>query len=111
MMSKGQQLYADNCAQCHGDRGEGRAPAGPALAGSRVVDMSSSVDPIRITLYGGYPPGTDSNPRPFGMPPFYPSLHSEEIASVLTFIRDSWGNGARAVSADEVEMNTTGPLW
>jgi mono/diheme cytochrome c family protein len=111
MMSKGQQLYADNCARCHGDRGEGRAPAGPALAGSRVVNMSSSVDSIRIILYGGYAPGTNSNPRPFGMPPFYPGLHSEEIASVLTFIRDSWGNDARPVSADEVETNMTGPLW
>jgi mono/diheme cytochrome c family protein len=111
IMSRGQQIYADTCARCHGDRGEGRSPAAPALAGSRVVNMSSSVDAIRIVLYGGYAPGTDSNPRPFGMPPYYPTLHSQEIASVLTFIRGSWGNGARPVSADEVEANMTGPLW
>jgi mono/diheme cytochrome c family protein len=111
MIGRGQDVYARKCASCHGDRGEGRSPAAPALAGSRVVNMDSSVGAIRIILYGGFAPGTDSNPRPFGMPPFYPSLTSVEIASVLTFIRASWGNGAPSVSADEVERNMTGPLW
>jgi mono/diheme cytochrome c family protein len=111
MMSQGQQIYADNCARCHGDQGEGRAPAAPPLAGSRIVTMGSSIDLVRMVLYGGYAPGTELNPRPFGMPPFYPTLHSEEIANVLTFVRDSWGNEAQAVSADEVEVNMTGPLW
>jgi len=73
--------------------------------------MGSAVDSIRMVLYGGFAPGTDANPQPFGMPPFYPTLKSNEIASVLTFIRDSWGNGAPPVSADEVEVNMTGPLW
>jgi mono/diheme cytochrome c family protein len=111
VMSMGQQLYGDNCARCHGDRGEGRSLVAPSLAGSRVVSMDSSIDAIRIVLYGGYAPGTELNPRPFGMPPFYPTLKSGEIASVLTFIRGSWGNEASAISADEVEDGMTGPLW
>jgi mono/diheme cytochrome c family protein len=111
MMSDGQQLYADNCARCHGDRGEGRSPAAASLVQSRVLNMGSAVDSIRMVLYGGFAPGTDTNPRPFGMPPFYPSLNSQQIASVLTFIRDSWGNSAPPVSPDEVETNMTGPLW
>ncbi len=111
VMSTGQQVYADNCARCHGDRGEGRSIVAPSLAGSRVVSMDSSIDAIRIVLYGGFAPGTDLNPRPFGMPPFYPTLTSGEIASVLTYIRGSWGNGGSAISADEVEESMTGPLW
>jgi mono/diheme cytochrome c family protein len=111
MLNRGQGVYADQCARCHGDRGEGRSPAAPPLAGSRVINMGSSVDAIRIVLYGGYAPGTELNPRPFGMPPYYPTLSSEDIASVLTYVRASWGNEARAVSADEVERNKTGPLW
>jgi mono/diheme cytochrome c family protein len=83
----------------------------PPLAGNRVVTMGSTNDPIHIVLYGGFPPGTEGNPRPFGMPPFYPTLRSDEIASVLTYIRASWGNSARAVSVEDVEKNRTGPLW
>jgi mono/diheme cytochrome c family protein len=111
VMSLGQQIYADNCAGCHGERGEGRSIVAPSLAGSRVVSMDSSIDATRMVLYGGYAPGTRLNPRPFGMPPFYPTLSSEQIASVLTYIRGSWGNEASPISPDEVEENMTGPLW
>lgn len=111
VMSNGQKIYADQCAQCHGDRGEGRALVAPALAGSRVVNMSPSIDAVRIVLYGGYAPGTQLNPRPFGMPPFYPTLSPEQVASVLTHIRGSWGNGAPPILPDDVEAASTGPLW
>ncbi|MBS0419599.1 MAG: cytochrome c [Proteobacteria bacterium] len=111
VMSNGQRIYADHCARCHGDQGEGRAVVAPALAGSRVVNMSPSLDAVRIVLYGGYAPGTQLNPRPFGMPPFYPTLSSEQMASVLTYIRGSWGNGAPPILPDDVEASSTGPLW
>jgi mono/diheme cytochrome c family protein len=107
----GKRLYEDHCASCHGDNGEGRPPAAPPLAGNRAVNMSSANDPIHIVLYGGFPPGTAGNPRPFGMPPFYPTLLDGEIASVLTYVRSSWGNTGRPVSVRDVEKNRTGPLW
>lgn len=111
MRTRGQALYADHCAQCHGDQGEGRVPAAPALAGNRAVLTMSAVDPIRLVLFGGYPPGTAGNPRPFGMPPFAQTFSDDQIADVLTYVRTSWGNDARAVSDVEVGENRAGPLW
>ena len=111
VMDNGQRIYADHCARCHGDRGEGLGVVAPALAGSRVVNMSPSIDAVRIVLYGGYAPGTQLNPRPFGMPPFYPTLTSEQMASVLTYVRASWGNGSAPILPDDVEAGSTGPLW
>ena len=111
MQKRGAQIYADHCAQCHGDHGEGRAPAAPALAGNRALTMASAVNPIRLLLYGGYPPGTDGNPRPFGMPPFSPTLSDQQIADVLSYTRGAWGNDARPVSSVEVIRNHAGPLW
>jgi mono/diheme cytochrome c family protein len=110
-LSKGGALYARYCARCHGDNGEGRAPAAPPLAGNRSVTMSSDTDLIRIVLVGGYPPGTAGNPRPFGMPPCYPSLNDEQIADVLTYVRTSWGNSAPPVFEDHVAADRGNPLW
>jgi mono/diheme cytochrome c family protein len=110
-MADGKKIYAERCAQCHGESGEGRAPAAPALAGNRAVTMDSAVNPIRIVLFGGYTPGTPANPRPFGMPPYSSALSKQEVADVLTYLRQSWGNQARPVTAVEVERNASGPLW
>lgn len=111
MLAEGAALYVRYCARCHGNNGEGRPPAAPPLAGDHTVSMSSDTDPIRIVLFGGYPPGTAGNPRPFGMPPFYPSLSDDQIADVLTYVRASWGNSAPAVLEDHVATNRGNPLW
>jgi mono/diheme cytochrome c family protein len=110
-LASGRRVYAEHCTDCHGDDGEGRAPAAPALADNRAVTLATPINPIRIVLYGGFPPGTAGNPRPFGMPPFAQSLSDEQIGDVLTYVRASWGNATFAVTADEVRAQRTGPLW
>ena len=92
----GQSLYEDQCASCHGDRGEGRGDY-PALAGNRTVTMHSSVNLVRIILSGGFAPTTQGNPRPYGMPPFAHTLSDPEVAAVATYVRNAWGNQAGAV--------------
>jgi mono/diheme cytochrome c family protein len=111
LLAAGKDLYGKNCADCHGDQGEGREPAAPPLAGNRAVTMSSAVDPIRMVLFGGYSPGTAGNPRPFGMPPYSLVLSDEEIAEVLLYVRSSWGNAARPIRGEEVSVNRGSPLW
>ncbi len=81
------------------------------MAGNRAVTMDSAVNPIRVVLFGGYAPGTVGNPRPFGMPPYSAALSKQEIADVLTYVRTSWGNDARSITAVEVQRHASGPLW
>jgi mono/diheme cytochrome c family protein len=107
----GRSVYLQECADCHGEKGEGRAPVGPALAGNRAVTLHSATNAIRTVLFGGFAPGTSENMHPFGMPPYYPSLSDEHIANVLTYVRTSWGNGAGPVPASEVTENRGSPLW
>ena len=61
--------------------------------------MESAVNPIRMVLNGGFPPGTHGNPMPYGMPPFAQSLSDDEVAAVVTYIRTAWGNRGAPVSA------------
>jgi mono/diheme cytochrome c family protein len=97
VLQRGQAVYADRCAGCHGKQGEGARPAYPALAGNRAVTLSTPTNLIRVVLGGGFPPDTVGQPRPYGMPPFGQDLSDEDIAAVLTHIRQSWGQQAPAV--------------
>ncbi len=120
LLSQGAALYAQHCATCHGDKGQGYAEADalapqgivriPALAGNRAVSLASSANLVRIILAGGYAPATAGNPRPYGMPPFVHVLTDDDIAAVTTYIRASWGNQAGAVSASEVVAHRRGVL-
>jgi mono/diheme cytochrome c family protein len=104
----GAKLYENNCAQCHGDKGQGVVGAYPALAGNRAVTMASTDNLVQIILNGGYAPATAGNPRPFGMPPFMLVLNDTEVASLLTFLRSAWGNQASQVSSFDVNRSRTG---
>ncbi len=98
----GEKLYADHCASCHGDNGEGVADAYPPLAGNRAVTMAVPANLVRMVVEGGFAPATPGHPRPFGMPPFGQALSNDDVAALLTHVRKSWGNQARAVSALDV---------
>ncbi|QNP59769.1 cytochrome c [Paenacidovorax monticola] len=101
-LERGAKVYEQQCAQCHGDAGQGEAGAFPALAGNRAVVMADPTNVVRIVLQGGYLPATAGNPRPHGMPPFMHVLGDEDIAAVSTFIRNAWGNQAAGVGTMEV---------
>jgi mono/diheme cytochrome c family protein len=105
---RGRKLYAQHCAQCHGDNGEGAPGAYARLAGNRAVTMDPPANPVRMLVGGGFPPSTAGNPRPYGMPPFATLLSSEEIAAVLTYVRGSWGNRGAPVSTLQVERYRSG---
>lgn len=102
-LARGAALYGDHCAECHGDNGEGAAPAYPALAGNPSMNAALAANGIKAVLSGGYAPATRANPRPYGMPPFYGKLNDQDVAAVLTYARASWGNSGAPVSALDVE--------
>ncbi len=102
VLRQGAKLYEQQCAACHGADGKGAPPAYPPLAGNRSLAVEVPMNPVRIVLNGGYPPGTAGNPRPYGMPPFGTALSDSEVAAVVSYIRASWGNQGGPVSPDYV---------
>ena len=110
IMALGEKLYGERCAHCHAPDGRGIAPAYPPLAGNRAITMDSAVNAIRIVLNGGFAPGTAANPRPYGMPPFRISLDDAQVAAVVSYMRNSWGNRAGMVSPIEVDRYRSTPV-
>ncbi|MFO1302231.1 MAG: c-type cytochrome [Burkholderiales bacterium] len=106
----GGALYDRHCKSCHGANGRGVPPAIPPLAGNQAIAMESPVNPVRIVLFGGFPPSTAGNPRPFGMPPFAYTLGDQDVADVVTYMRRAWGNRAAPVTAAEVAKYRSVPV-
>lgn len=67
--------------------------------------MARSEDPttqIRIVLRGSRSVATPAEPTAPGMPSYGRQLSDAQVAAVLTYIRNSWGGAAPAVSAEDV---------
>lgn len=88
VMGAGQRGYAANCASCHGAAGGGGL--GPNLAGNPVTASTLGVVQMIIQGYLNH-----------GMPPFG-HLSDEVIASIASYVRNSWGNAHGEVTVPTV---------
>lgn len=104
-LALGEPVYVKHCQECHGESGEGVPGVYPPLAGNRSVTMTSPLNTIRSVLYGGFSPATAGNPRPYGMPPFQHIIRDHEIAWVVSYIRNAWGNFGSLVSPEDVDSS------
>jgi mono/diheme cytochrome c family protein len=103
-VQKGSAIYQRHCVSCHGEQGAGVPGAYAALAKSRSVQLANTNNVIQSVLHGGFAPATAANPRPYGMPPFMLVLSDADIAHVLTYVRNAWGNQASAITEQDVNL-------
>jgi mono/diheme cytochrome c family protein/glucose/arabinose dehydrogenase len=95
-----------HCGICHQRNGKGLPSSGfPPLAGTDWVNGDKD-RLIKLTLNGLYGPITvneQTYPGQVPMTPFGGLLDDEEIASVLTYVRNAFGNQGDPISPDEVQ--------
>jgi mono/diheme cytochrome c family protein len=103
VMRAGKAAYIDQCAACHVSTGSGVAQLFPTLKGSPTVQSADPTSLIRVVLEGAQSVATDGAPTGPAMPAFGWKLSDDEIAAILTYVRNSWGNAAPSVSADDVK--------
>ena len=102
VMKIGAAIYADECSACHTPRGTGIPGLFPALAGAPAVQSVDPASAIHVVLTGARSVSTAAAPTAPAMPAFAWLLDDQQTASVLTYIRNAWGNAASKVSAEEV---------
>jgi cytochrome c oxidase subunit 2 len=83
LMEVGEAAYNKNCAACHQQNGEGLPPTFPGLKGSEIAlgDVEAHID---IVLNG-----SQKNPA---MAAFGPQLSEVDLAAIITYERNAWGN-------------------
>ncbi|MDB6053790.1 MAG: cytochrome [Verrucomicrobiales bacterium] len=108
---EGKKVYQRNCLVCHLDTGMGGGDV-PPLAGSDWVNAEGPNRIVRIVLDGLSGPvkvaGRDFPGVEKVMPPWRDAItKDEDIANLLSYIRQEWGNKAGPVTADEVKKIKT----
>jgi mono/diheme cytochrome c family protein len=101
----GKRIFTTSCAVCHQASGLGAPGQYPPLAGSEWVLAPKPDRIIRVVLNGFQGPVQVSGQQ-FNnvMVPWRDTLtKDEDIAAVLTYVRNEWGNKAPAVTAEEVK--------
>ena len=86
LKARGEKVYVANCVHCHQGSGKGLPPAIPALDGSKVVlgPKNAQID----TVLNGVVKGGKLT----AMVAFGKQLNNVELAAVITFTRNNWGN-------------------
>jgi mono/diheme cytochrome c family protein len=98
----GEAIYVDTCAACHKANGEGVPRLFPPLKGDASLQARDPTTVVRIILAGTRSVPTPGRPTPLAMPAFGWKLTDEQIASVATYVRGSWGNSAPPVASSQV---------
>ncbi|MFC0241151.1 c-type cytochrome [Rhodopseudomonas telluris] len=90
--------YTQFCNDCHRPDGTGVKGVFPPLAGNPTVTANDPSTLVHIALTGWKTAATTAHPRVWTMPAFA-RLSDQEIADILSFVRESWGQGVGPVSA------------
>jgi mono/diheme cytochrome c family protein len=91
----GNTVFQQNCAACHGAEGKGQPGYFPPLAGNPDLFKDQSF-PVLVVLNGISGPITVEGRSYNGSMPAFGHLSDAEIAAVVNFVRDTWGNKSEA---------------
>ncbi|HET7889717.1 MAG TPA: cytochrome c [Bradyrhizobium sp.] len=100
-MANGEKLYKGSCVACHELDGSGAPRIYPPLPGNANLQSSDPLSTIRIVLDGAETITTPRAPNKGSMPG-YAKMSDQDVADVVTYIRNAWGNAAPAVTAADV---------
>jgi mono/diheme cytochrome c family protein len=101
-MDNGKKVYATNCLGCHMEDAMGVPGLNPPLVKSELL-LNDKAKPIRIVLRGSAELKSEPSTNYKNIMAPLNNLNDQEIADVLTFARNSFGNKAPGITATEVK--------
>jgi nitrite reductase (NO-forming)/hydroxylamine reductase len=101
VLTRGRDVYLQNCAACHQPEGQGLPGAFPPLAGSDFLQGDRD-QVLAAALFGLSGPIVVNGQEYNGVMPSMGYLTDQQLADAVSFVLTSWENGGSAVSVDEV---------
>lgn len=98
-VKRGSNIYASNCIACHMDSGEGMAGVFPPLKGSDYLKDKKKV--IQAML-NGLQGEITVNGKKYNSAMPASGLNNKEIADVITYVNNTWGNKGARTTEQEV---------
>ena len=106
-IARGEKLYAAHCAACHQASGHGLAGAFPPLAGADYLQAGSAAV-VDVVLNGLSGPIVVNGEKYNSVMPKLSYLSDSDVADVVTFVMNAWGNPGGEVSPAEVSAARNG---
>ena len=100
-MERGKAVYSRTCIACHQPTGMGLPPVFPPLAGSEWIAKDASIA-VRNIINGMQGPITVKGVTYNSMMPPVAGLSDKDIADVVTYVNNTWGNSGPSVTEAEV---------
>jgi mono/diheme cytochrome c family protein len=101
-MKAGAAVYSKYCVACHEADGSGAPRIYPPLPANALLQSANAASTLRVMLDGAHTVTTPRAPNTGEMPGYAAKLSDAEIAAVTNYIRNSWGNAAPLVTAEDV---------
>lgn len=101
---RGMTLYKSMCIACHMEDGKGVANAFPPLAKSDYL-MADIDRSIKVVLNGANGEMKVNNKSYYGSMIGYKHLSNQELADIMNYIRNSWGNTGEIIKPSAIEKN------
>ena len=101
-MKSGEAMYEHACVACHEKDGSSAPRIYPPLPGNALLQSADPTSTLRIILDGAQTVTTPRAPNKGSMPAYAKQWTDQQIADVTNYIRNSWGNAAPLVTADQV---------
>jgi mono/diheme cytochrome c family protein len=101
-LKTGKDIYAHNCVACHEADGSSSPRVYPPLDGNALLQSADPSSTLRVILDGAHTVTTPRAPNTGSMPAYAKQLSDQQLADVTNYIRNSFGNAAPVVTAQEV---------
>lgn len=95
--------YNEYCSVCHGMDGKGISNVVPALVGNQTVIATNDQNLINVVFFGGETAITSKH-MAYQMPAYGQILNRQDLADLLSYVRQSWGNNSMTVSQNRLNQ-------